>query len=124
MAIVGKCQGSTDGRHCDHWLNEDGVCCACGQTGGPGGQEECVYTCAPMSKKQYDGVKGSLDRTHGAGYSPSLYIAIERRLLATIYKMEDMLRDVLPMAEDDPDGTLEDEGRELLDRIQTAITTE
>lgn len=32
------------GRHCDHWLNDSGHCCDCGDEEGPGGHEEDVRT--------------------------------------------------------------------------------
>lgn len=41
----------------------------------------------PMTLSECKGLLGSLNKTHGVGQSPNLYIKIERRLLATIFAL-------------------------------------
>ena len=118
MDWINQCHRNNHGKHCDHWLNDSGRCCFCHVEDGPGGQEESPYTVRPLSNKELSGIQGSLDKSHGVGVSPDLYIAVERRLLATIDSDRELIRELIPLAADDPDGNLEEEGMTLIDHAR------
>ena len=42
----------------------------------------------PYTRDEVLGILGSLDRTHGKGRSPDLYIEVERRLIATVLSLD------------------------------------
>jgi len=50
----------------------------------------------PYTLPEVLGILGSLDKTHGEGLSPNLYIEVERRLIATVLFLGRVIPDVGP----------------------------